>query len=523
MSPSSSIPPEIPREVEDALGCFFDNEATPGVCETIHNWLEEDPNHAAIFAEYGTIERMIYEAQKTEDASAVFALLQEAEENAEPITVTMLDTSGWKGPGPDSKQWHDAFSYLYEHTITSRVIRVAATAAVLVLLATLAIVFMPGAEESPDIADVPDFAPVAPTPDPNRVVATITQQHGAVWVTANGEGTLPERTMVGPNQPLKLLEGYAEITTRRGAIAILEAPCVIEFTEDDNGFHLLHGKVACLVEGERAKGFKVLTEQLEITDFGTTFGVDASSPSAVQVHVYEGEVQVARSTPDDDGHVISERLFGGDAIVDVSGRDAFVKIDADPAQFLATSTTVIKLPGTGFGLSEREVERGWAVVAIDGRELAEPIYWVVSDHAGATGVPHDPGTAQWIARPITPVLPQGQSSQSYLIRTEVDLPPDLDPERARIAMRFSADNELRSIRVNGHRVAVPPVNAGPNIDFHLTDMVIDRHLTQGTNIFEFEVINRAFGNVSAGDVSMYVAWDLYIEPQWPSLEHNAGG
>ena len=104
---------DIPREIEDQLALYFDNQATDEVCRAIHDWLEEDPDNAAIFAEYASIERMIYCAQKHEDASAVFTLLQEAEDNAEAdfslLTASFSDMSAIDA-GERSVTLHDLWS-----------------------------------------------------------------------------------------------------------------------------------------------------------------------------------------------------------------------------------------------------------------------------------------------------------------------------------------------------------------------------------------------------------------------------
>ncbi|MEM9109550.1 MAG: LamG-like jellyroll fold domain-containing protein [Planctomycetota bacterium] len=282
----------------------------------LRQWLDASPEHYDRFVELSFISSQLAD-QLTSQRSAngvrlesidamsqvkSLAELALLEAQAEPITVTMLDTSGWKGPGATSKQWQGAAAYLYGHYATPRMIGVAATAAALFLGVIFAIVFLTRGDGTQDLADAPgvlDFTPPPPSPDPNRAVATLTGQVQAEWVTKNGQGAMPDRMLLGVNQRLALTQGFAEITTNRGAKVLLQAPATIETTDSDNAIRLHRGKLVGRCETPSSKGFVVHAPGMDVVDLGTVFGVAADEANGSTVKVMEGSVRVepAKTSP----------------------------------------------------------------------------------------------------------------------------------------------------------------------------------------------------------------------------------
>ena len=72
-------------------------------------------------------------------------------------------------------------------------------------------------------------AQIGPDQPGPRVLATT--EHDAVWDRQPGEDLYA-------GQRLTLTQGFAEITTTRGAVAILEAPVTIELLNNDNALRL---------------------------------------------------------------------------------------------------------------------------------------------------------------------------------------------------------------------------------------------------------------------------------------------
>ncbi|MEO0475199.1 MAG: hypothetical protein AAF085_04390, partial [Planctomycetota bacterium] len=167
------------------------------------------------------------------------------------------------------KAYSSALSYVIEHTFTPKRIAAIAAAAVLLLGAVLTIVLLTSGEETPEVATPSDFTPFTPTPDPNRVVATVTDQVNAQWLSANGQGALPDRMLLAVNQRLTLVEGFAEITTNRGAKVLIQAPATVETTDSDNAIRLHRGKLVGRCETPSSKGFTVHAPGMDVVDLGT--------------------------------------------------------------------------------------------------------------------------------------------------------------------------------------------------------------------------------------------------------------
>lgn len=132
--------------------------------------------------------------------------------------------------------------------------------------------------------------PIVEQLDEAIVVATLTDAHHAVWQTQTGESIdLPINSPMTKGLHLTLTEGFAEITTDRGAIAVLEAPATIELLDNNNAIHLHTGKFVGLCHTESSKGFVVKTDFGDITDLGTEFAVEAK-PEGVDTTVFVGKV-----------------------------------------------------------------------------------------------------------------------------------------------------------------------------------------------------------------------------------------
>lgn len=144
-------------------------------------------------------------------------------------------------------------------------------------------------------------APIAEQGEGAVIVATLTDTHDAQWADL-AEGALAPGSPLHAGDKLTLTEGFAEITTNHGAIAIVEAPATIELIDSPNAMRLHAGKLVGICETESSKGFLVRTPHMDIFDVGTKFGVTASE-DAVDVSVLVGEVRIERET------VPAQRLF----------------------------------------------------------------------------------------------------------------------------------------------------------------------------------------------------------------------
>jgi len=126
----------------------------------------------------------------------------------------------------------------------------------------------------------------APRQD-TRGMAEIVSGLAAKW--ANASGPTDRGTHLGRG-PWHLVEGIAEIRMASGTEVVLRAPCRFSL-EGENQVFLTSGGLTARVP-DRARGFKVSTDHVEVTDMGTEFGVIAEADGHVEAHVFVGEVMV---------------------------------------------------------------------------------------------------------------------------------------------------------------------------------------------------------------------------------------
>ena len=235
-----------------------------------------------------------------QDFDRLFAELLQAEHEAQPVALATEETNSAKNVKVDdlgSLSAHDLAAvggYVLRKALTSKA-AVYAYAAAIVLLAVVLI--NPWSNETPtdtpfatDNPNMPD-ASTELTPRGSNV-ATLTAQRDAQW--SSDELTIGDALVSG--QRLILTHGFAEITTARGAVAVLQAPATVELI-NNNALHLHTGRLVGKCYTESSKGFAVHTAYAEITDIGTEFGVEViGNDQATSVQVMSGEVHVKAGT-----------------------------------------------------------------------------------------------------------------------------------------------------------------------------------------------------------------------------------
>jgi hypothetical protein len=144
----------------------------------------------------------------------------------------------------------------------------------------------------------------------HRVVAELGNSVHAKWAQ------IPDSNDLRPGT-LELREGVAEITFKQGTRVLIQAPCEFDLLSN-NRMKLMGGSVTAFVP-EQARGFRVMTPQSEIVDFGTEFGVAVASSTAYEVHVFKGKVGI-EPDPRRPGTGKREDLLDGQcALADASG------------------------------------------------------------------------------------------------------------------------------------------------------------------------------------------------------------
>ena len=119
-------------------------------------------------------------------------------------------------------------------------------------------------------------------------VAHISETHECVW-GANSINLISGMGLI-TDQHLSLQSGFVELAFRDGAKVILEGPA--EFTlQNSNKGYLDRGKLVANVP-KSAIGFTICTTHANVIDLGTQFGLEAFVDKAIEVHVFDGRVQL---------------------------------------------------------------------------------------------------------------------------------------------------------------------------------------------------------------------------------------
>ncbi|MEO0476745.1 MAG: FecR family protein [Planctomycetota bacterium] len=507
------------------IDAYLEGELTAEQARTLEAWINASPEHAAdflhliqthqtlgILGKENRLARQTAEVKPNQLDPVTLAALAEMEASADTITVPAQgqsqDDRTTVNNGAGSLSANDfvkAGSYLLRHALTPKVIT--AFAAVLIIGLTLLIALTGNDTPEPRTADEAS-EPGRNGPARTNIVATLTAERDAVWSKNSAEGASAPGSPLRAGQKLALTQGYAEISTIRGAVAILQAPATIEFTDHDNAIRLHAGRLVGICETDASKGFLVHTPHLQVTDLGTRFGV-AASADTTEVHVFEGEVQAERL---DAPFGTEPTLLTTNQSARTSAGDAEIaRIDYAEEAFAAMLPRTIQLPGTGVGLTENEqIDPNWQVVAIDGEPLDTPQALLVSGAATYTRlVPNDPARSQWIAWD-----PQIQQDHVCTLRTRITIPDEIDPDTTHIDLRYYADAQVQAIIVNGRRKAL---DIGPPVFGSWPEgrAQINEHLQSGVNEIELEVANLGPQTGGGADlVGLKLEWQLIGQADW---------
>lgn len=123
-----------------------------------------------------------------------------------------------------------------------------------------------------------------------RGVAILSQSIGVEWLSEK-HPVVGETLEVGD---LKIKSGTLQIEFFAGVRLLLRGPADFELRAPDE-MRLRQGTASCFVS-ELGRGFRVLTEDMEVIDLGTAFSMDVQNGKQTEVHVLEGEVEIKSET-----------------------------------------------------------------------------------------------------------------------------------------------------------------------------------------------------------------------------------
>ena len=291
---------------------YLDGTLTVEEREQLEQDLTTSPAYADAFAHAMMVDSLL--AQRFErdaitstmqlgDGSFVgegdLSLLLDDYDHAEAALVTIDDLAADELPlefndKTDNVSWSEgasAMGYGVRLMIRSEPRLFAGALVAAVVLLSLWLINPFAGNDSPVILDIPDVV----QSNDRSAVAKLTAEHNAAWDQHPGKGLYP-------GDRFTLTQGFAEITTGRGAIVILEAPTTIELIDDDNAIRLHTGKLAGVCETDSSKGLVVQTPHIDVTDLGTRFGVQLDQQGDLNMAVFDGEVIVAPRTDEQDQH-----------------------------------------------------------------------------------------------------------------------------------------------------------------------------------------------------------------------------
>jgi hypothetical protein len=287
-------------------------------------------------------------------------------------------------------------------------------------------------DDSNDSIEPGPVGPALSTP-----VATLTATHDAAWSPNSAEGALAPGSQLRTGQTLTLTAGFAEITTHRGAVAILEAPATIELLNNDNALRLHAGKLVGICETPSSQGFIVRTAQVDVTDLGTRFALDASDVAATQIYVMDGEVDISA-----DGHAPLLLRQGQSLGTDrVGAAGNWIVEEYQPEQFH-------RLTSYAAGVLEMSDTVQWLNEPLDQADRSDwpragraSVFAELSGHRLAADLPlthHEPGNYHSFndADP-SGVVPAGTDIHSYIVFAHAGGDPD--GVRTQATIRFEGE------------------------------------------------------------------------------------
>ncbi|MEM6260697.1 MAG: LamG domain-containing protein [Planctomycetota bacterium] len=265
---------------------YLDGEMSEKEFADFQSKLETDPALQQRFVELNLLSECIAEASGSEHAEEALVMADLVTRTQVIRSVTSKDLSK-----VGRREALLLVSHLACQTARTHALAIGSIAAVLVIGVVLLFTLTPNNTPAPSANSTSGPSePGRAGPVPNNVVATLTAEFDAAWDQASIEGALIPGSPLRAGQRFSLAQGFAEITTVRGAKVLLQAPCSFELIDSDNAIRLNDGKLVGTCETPSSKGFTVFAPGVEVIDLGTVFGVEARKDGTSTIMVMDGSV-----------------------------------------------------------------------------------------------------------------------------------------------------------------------------------------------------------------------------------------
>ena len=342
--------------IDEAIEAYFAGHLTAEHLAVLEAWINADPQHARAFMDELRFREIVGEhlREQANDTGTVLAELARIEMSSEAEVIQLGGEHAGQAKRPKRKpedpgtvSAHDLVAvcgYLLGKALTSKPAYLAYAAAV-ALLCLIVLRPWDGEQQATDASRSVvqnDPQPSEPRLDPPiaTTVATLTDAHQAHWSTPDGTPAPTPGDTLYAGQHLVLTAGFAELTTVRGAVVILQSPCRVELVDSPNSIRLHAGKLVGICKTQWSKGFIVRTAHMDVTDIGTHFGV-ACDENGTEVRVFQGEVQAATASTSD---AKTERLIAGQSARITSQDQRVERIPSPATRFVTTMRSVVKRP-----------------------------------------------------------------------------------------------------------------------------------------------------------------------------------
>lgn len=267
-------------EIEELIHGYLDASLSPAETEHLQNWIKESKDNAKRFAEAAILHDRLEAELKAQVGD------EEIDDSTEVDRLIQFPVSTWLK---------------------------AATgiAAAIVLL----ISFLPSIQQpSSDIASDQDLVLDA-------VNATLIQADEVKWANSS---VLELGAEIG-RQRLEIQSGILHLQFVTGVDVSIQGPASFEIINSREA--RLHSGLLTSFVPPGAEGFKVHLPNAEVTDLGTSFGIQLDKDGASKISVFDGLVEVA--TPN---QPTAERVTEGE-VMKVSKNQEMTRVEFDPLPF----------------------------------------------------------------------------------------------------------------------------------------------------------------------------------------------
>ena len=308
------------RELRELVTAYCDGDISAAQINRLQSMLLADRRSRDFFREYMDLHGELTWARSSDDSSSEPVFPERCDllpaDFPGGLTET-TDSDPWPSASPDSSQGPGGSGGAFRLSFVAFL----SFAAIAVLATALAPLWRagPGNFAGPK--------PLAAVGAPTAESATLTETVDCVWE----EGSEPSGNTLLADSELRLRDGLARITFVDGAEVILEGPARLKIKSPTSA-ELEYGRLSANIANSKVD-FTVFAPGMKVLDLGTVFGVHVDSNGRGQVHVFEGEVEVAL-TREDGRSLRSELLTKNNAASLDAARKTIDSVRLDPAGFI---------------------------------------------------------------------------------------------------------------------------------------------------------------------------------------------